>query len=1278
MGTAPAPNAIAPPGMCPGIVVLGGGGGGSGGDGDGSGGKDGANGKGDGKGGNGSGDSKSGGEGCGDPICPITGRMFLDILDFAFPGPWALSWKRHYNSRQSSLTGEFGHGWAHTYGWRIRDARRLVTELFDDQNRLQEFRKIPQSLEGVQNALGWTLTREGQGFSLSTPDRTRRVFGPVCSDGYHYLQAEYDKNGNSIRFERDNRGYLTRCWDSAGRPYRVDVDGRGRITRIMVATDPAHQGWMEVAQYHYDEEGNLVEFVDAERFRWKYAYQGHLMIEHRVPTGLSYCYRYDGATEDAYCVESWGEYIGNVDPALQTPLPVRPQGIDRRKIKGIQQVTLEFNKQDNYCEVTDGIGGVTIYFGDKQGRVVKRVTPAGGISEYLYNPDTGELLAETQPDGSTRVPAPTGPVVEGFLSSDGAKVSNFLDENQRQVTFQEDFGAVVRRTFDARGNTTFVLHADATNEEYASDERGLLLQSIDRLGVTTRYEHDTMGNLVLLERTGSAPERMEYDYLGRKTAHTDSLGGRTEWMWDRRNEVIEKKYPGGGSTTFSRDSLRYATASNHNGQVSRVTYGGLHWPVKIENPDGTTLEYRYDVMGNVVWIRNGRGDVCEQTYDHASRLVKIKTFQGLEHTYTYDVAGEVVLQRGPTGEQVREFDAEKKLTKVERADEIISIEYDRDQRKIKIDNGAYGAPIARQYNAAQNVQREDAGIHQLRIFWHGGHADSFVSDAGLPIRRTRGKNGEIHLIEAADAASIFIEPEDQDGQVQYLGDHLVLRRTFNKNGQLTGTWLARRNDTLPREQRATKQDPGLISWSTFFWVNDFLVSENHSDGRAVEYDITAAGRIGKRRILEKGHVVKEEAFKFDGDGTPIVAGAVYDRLSRPVELNGIVMEYDSAGRLLRRGDKKFRWSAAGELLEVESPEQIVRFRYDGLGRRIAKRVYRQNEVVRDVSYQWMNNCVLHEVDHTAGRTRTYLRDDKSFAPLGHVDIHGAETDVCYYLRNPIGFPLQGVDARGKEVWHAEPSVYGLPNASVDEARVDVRFPNQHADVDVGLVYNHRRWFDPETGLYISPDPLLLEGNLHPLEYVRNPTIDCDPSGLAPIINGLDHARTSTSLCRPGPNANHGTAAIPGYIDAGSNAMDRNFSRDTHRAIDNAGFAYGCHSCGSKDPDPEKTGRYKHFIPDHQPPISQSKARMNAGGGAPPAGSVRLYPHCGRCSNAQRDQQSNLRWDPPTNAAAGTTQQHANATTTAPHPVPSKADMETEYNNLQTTTPTPHNGWPPNY
>jgi RHS repeat-associated protein len=65
------------------------------------------------------------------------------------------------------------------------------------------------------------------------------------------------------------------------------------------------------------------------------------------------------------------------------------------------------------------------------------------------------------------------------------------------------------------------------------------------------------------------------------------------------------------------------------------------------------------------------------------------------------------------------------------------------------------------------------------------------------------------------------------------------------------------------------------------------------------------------------------------------------------------------------------------------------------------------------------------------------------------------------------------------------------------AYTPLRFPGQYHDLETGLHYNFHRYYDPETGRYISHDPLGLDPAPDSLAYVVNPTGWVDPLGLAP-------------------------------------------------------------------------------------------------------------------------------------------------------------------------------------
>jgi RHS repeat-associated protein len=104
--------------------------------------------------------------------------------------------------------------------------------------------------------------------------------------------------------------------------------------------------------------------------------------------------------------------------------------------------------------------------------------------------------------------------------------------------------------------------------------------------------------------------------------------------------------------------------------------------------------------------------------------------------------------------------------------------------------------------------------------------------------------------------------------------------------------------------------------------------------------------------------------------------------------------------------------------------------------------------------------------------------------------------VVYIATDHQNKPRRGINAATQQVvWSWDPDAYGViqPSGSVT---INLRFPGQYYDVQSGLYYNHNRYYNPELGRYMEPDPIGLKGGLNPYAYAGNdPVNKTDPSGL---------------------------------------------------------------------------------------------------------------------------------------------------------------------------------------
>ncbi|SFD92170.1 RHS repeat-associated core domain-containing protein, partial [Paracidovorax konjaci] len=135
----------------------------------------------------------------------------------------------------------------------------------------------------------------------------------------------------------------------------------------------------------------------------------------------------------------------------------------------------------------------------------------------------------------------------------------------------------------------------------------------------------------------------------------------------------------------------------------------------------------------------------------------------------------------------------------------------------------------------------------------------------------------------------------------------------------------------------------------------------------------------------------------------------------------------------------------------------------------------------------------------------------------------AASGISYFHTDPSGLPEEVTDEGGQVRWRASYRTWGSAiEERWDAVRADgsaipaaqqrhvgqplaqnLRLQGQYLDRETGLHYNTFRYYDPDMGRFISPDPIGLAGGLNLQQYAPNPTGWTDPWGWAAGLWGGD-------------------------------------------------------------------------------------------------------------------------------------------------------------------------------
>ncbi|MGH3757396.1 DUF6531 domain-containing protein [Actinophytocola sp.] len=1029
----------------------------------------------------------------GDPIDLATGRMFQTMVDFELAGKLPLTFVRAHRSDYRAGRW-FGASWSSTLDQKVEVTTDAVHFAADDGMLLKY--PIPGEIGSVLPVQGTPMplsrTDDG-GFTISADDRTLH-FAPRAGVQLP-ISAISDRNGNRIDVDYDADGAPVQIRHSGG--YRIAVQTESsRISALRLLDQDSGPG-LPLANYRYDEAGRLVEVVNSSRQSMRFEYdQDGRITRWEDRNGMWYRFAYDA---EGRCVRGTGR-----DGCLSYTFEYDDRNRITRSTNSLGNVTTyHLNDQSQIVREVDPLGDETLFEWDGHHRLVSRTDPLGRRYDYTYD-EAGHLVVSTRPDG-TRSTAE-------------------YNDLGLPITVVDPDEAVWHQEYDERGNLTAVVDPTQGRTTYTYGESGQLLTTTDVTGRIRRYQTDAAGLPVVVTTGKGATTRFDRDAFGRVSAITDPVGGVTRFGWTVEGRPAMRVLPDGATERWSYDGEGNAKERvDAMGRVSRTEISHFDLPVAHTGPDGARLEFAYDTELRVTAVTDPRGLVWRYSYDSAGRVVREVDFDGRELTYRYDAAGQVVERTNGAGQTVSfRRDPFGRVVERRAGDALTSFEYDPAGRMTRAVNAdaelvferdAFGRVVAETCNGRTVRSSYDVrGRRTHRVTPSGAESVWEYDENNQPVAlHTAGRT----LRFGYDAAGREIE--------RHLGVGATLTQTWDANHRLTTQAL-----TTPDGDRG----PGLIQRRSYRYHLDGNVAAVVDQLAGLrEYDVDPIGRVTAVRGRDW-----TERYSYDASGNITVAGwpareddAVGDRsyagnLIR--QAGNVRYQHDAEGRVVLRQHKTlsssarnwhYAWDAESRLVGVVTPDgQQWRYRYDPLGRRIAKERLDGAAVVERVDFAW-DGEVLAEQTHSS-RTTVWDWEPGGFRPVSQLERESVDERFYAIVTDLVGTPTELVDWSGALAWRSQDTLWGAaPATPAGEVATPLRFPGQYFDQETQLNYNYHRYYDPASARYLSNDPLGLAPAPNPQAYVSNPTASFDPLGLAPynLYRGM---RTEGDLPRTGPSA----------------------------------------------------------------------------------------------------------------------------------------------------------------
>ena len=517
-----------------------------------------------------------------------------------------------------------------------------------------------------------------------------------------------------------------------------------------------------------------------------------------------------------------------------------------------------------------------------------------------------------------------------------------------------------------------------------------------------------------------------------------------QYTYDPANQLktvvqLNHPNPSNNTNTYGYDPLGNLTAlTDENLHTTQNIFDLFNEPVSKTLPDGTLTETRqYDAAGNLVSLTHFNGVTTTYTYDAENRLLTRATPGEPTASFTYTPTGKYLTSAAGDGTVNYTYDPLDRLTTKATPEGTLSYTY--------YANGN-----------VQSITSSNPNGVSVSLTWDVLNRLSTVVDNRLP----SGANTATYVYDSA--GNLVTATYPNGFQTTFTYDQLS---RINAVSTPVSSYTYQLGPTGIRTG-ATEGNGRSLTWNYdgIYRLTNETISNDPANNGSASYGLDPVGnRLSAVSSLTS---INSGSWTYNPD----------DEISSE--------SYDPNGNVISAGGYTMTYDAENHLISKTGNGKVITMVYDAFGNRVSKTVNgvtTQYLVEDDVNPTGLPQVFEELVNGVVTRQYTYglQRISENLSPT----VTGTSTwTPSFYGYDGAGSVRQLTNSTGQVTDEYEYDAFGNSFTKQGTTPNNFMYRGEQYDSDLGLYYLRARYYNPNTGRFVSLDPK----EHSPYEFGRKP------------------------------------------------------------------------------------------------------------------------------------------------------------------------------------------------